>query len=239
MFVGLVLPSGLAIAQTAPANSSQPTAVLRPIGKHSLVYTNVPKPFTLSSGQPGTLSVVADGELRTQMDPVILRNNTSKTLMFLVVKATVTDPNGAQIGQYGDGAGSFAPDVVYPGDYALGQVFINGDVPAGSKVKYQASGTDVAQSGIGITDTTVAIRAVAWTDQGIIITFQNPSTFTVKGDSFAVLICLDSNNVPTDVYANENPLGQIPSEKERYLPDPGRRNRVIVILSAGMLPRSK
>lgn len=73
----------------------------------------------LPPGEPGEISVVLVGEYETWL-PVIIRNNTAAPVSRVEVSAAAQSPAGELIG-----AGNsleFLPNVVEPGEYAIGNV---------------------------------------------------------------------------------------------------------------------
>jgi hypothetical protein len=92
----------------------------------------------LSAGKPNTIAVVATGQYRDWL-PVVVRNNTSQTMTQIKVTGTASSRSGTLLASGGDQG--IYPDIVKPGEIAIGIIFFNGKRLADAVFKLEATGT--------------------------------------------------------------------------------------------------
>lgn len=99
--------------------------------------------FEIPAGKDGALSIVVIGEPEPASGtvPVVIRNMTSTPLTNLEVTGTARDGAGELMGS-GSSQG-FAPELVNPGEWAFGYVYIDGvTVSKDAKFDFTATGSE-------------------------------------------------------------------------------------------------
>jgi hypothetical protein len=95
----------------------------------------------LPAGKPGRLAVVAYGPYQQELSiPVVVRNNTQRTVVRISVSGTASAPGGRLLATGKDQ--SLHPNVVKPGEIAFGYVYFNGvHLPASARFAFRATST--------------------------------------------------------------------------------------------------
>lgn len=99
--------------------------------------------FEIPDGEVGKLSVVEIGEADPASGtvPVVIRNMTESPLANLEVSGTARDGGGQLMGS--GASQGFAPELVEPGEWAFGYVFIDGVKAAkGTEFDFTATGSE-------------------------------------------------------------------------------------------------
>lgn len=93
----------------------------------------------LAPGTTEDVEVVAHGEYDGNIIPVLIRNNSGDTVYNIEAKVEVRDASGSLIG-VGESSSSHAlkPGILNPGEYAIGWVFLDADVPADAEMTFKA-----------------------------------------------------------------------------------------------------
>jgi hypothetical protein len=122
------------LAISAVSASAEPTYI-RPLDARHSPFVGGNRSPRLPSGQQGRLSVVAKGVYDGSL-PIIVRNNTSRTVNGIYVTGLATSASG-RILATGDSQG-FHPSLVKPGEITIGYVFFR-DAQLPPNARYRLS----------------------------------------------------------------------------------------------------
>jgi len=144
-------------------------------------------------GDPGELSIVVVGTPQSGNDsvPVIVRNRTSETLANIEVTGTARDAAGSLIGS-GSSQG-FAPDLVLPGEWAVGYVYFDsGKLKVDTEYDLTATGSepDEFMSAVDVEVVEVSQTTGQFGDQLVGIV-ENPTDAEVGGPIDVMVACFD------------------------------------------------
>lgn len=194
--VGEALRSGDAeqgTAGTETTAATTPTAV-----EPTTIYVSAPLSFP--AGKPGEVSIVATGTPAVSVAgtriPLVVRNNTSKTVYGVDINMTARGANGALVGS-GQSAGGFQPEVLQPGEWAFGSVFFSVQLPEGATFETTVEGRsetimDTVQ--LVVTEATAA-QAPVLGGLEITVVVRNPSSRAIDLASGDVG-CFTTDGVP-------------------------------------------
>jgi hypothetical protein len=98
----------------------------------------------LPAGPPGRLAVIARGPYGQTL-PIIVRNNTTRTVIRIAVSATASTPGGRLLATGKDQ--TLGPNLVKPGEISFGYVYFN-DVrlPANARFRFNVTSTAPADA---------------------------------------------------------------------------------------------
>lgn len=192
--------------ETRPAGSNTPSQSAssvqatpkQALATHFLAGNKSPE---LPAGKPGVLTVVAQAaELDGDSLPIIIRNNTTDTIVRPTAAASIRSAAGDLVAT-GEDQG-FHPNVVQPGEIAIGYVYFEGgNMPAGSTVEFQLGGTPQDEDEFeNIRD--VLIEEVNFTGDRFIGKVQNPYKEPVKGPIDVQVTCFDDSGRPVTQYSD-------------------------------------
>lgn len=156
---------------------------------------NIKGDFEIPVGEEGALSVVLIGEPDPASGsvPVVIRNMTASPLTNLEVSGTARDGAGKLMGS-GSSQG-FAPELVNPGEWAFGYVFIDG-VKAAKDTDFDFTATgsepDDFMSAVDVEIVEVALTKGNFGDNltGIL---KNPTDEKVSGPVDVSVACFDKS----------------------------------------------
>lgn len=112
-------------------------ASVRPLDARHSPYIDGNRSPRLPAGHPGKLDIIAVGPYDGTSVPVVVRNNTSRTVTRITVKGAAVTAGGALLGTGSDQG--IEPTVVRPGEIAIGYVYFDGGVPLSSKFRLTAT----------------------------------------------------------------------------------------------------
>jgi hypothetical protein len=168
------------------------------------------------AGAPGELTVVAHAQkLDGSSLPIVIRNNTTATIVRPTAAATIRDANGKLVASGDDQ--TFHPNVVRPGEIAIGYVFFrDGKMPPGSKVEFQLGGQAEDEATYeNIRD--VLVAEVNFTGDSAIGELKNASGEPVNGPTDVRLTCFTTSGIPlTDTSAFAKPDTMRPGGKASF-----------------------
>jgi len=156
---------------------------------------NIKGNFEIPAGEDGALSIVIIGEPDPASGtvPVVIRNMTTSPLTNLAVSGTARDGAGGLMGS-GSSQG-FAPELVNPGEWAFGYVFIDG-VKAAKDTEFDFTATgnepDDLLSSVDVEVVEVALTKGNFGDNltGIL---KNPTDAEVSGPVDVSVACFDKS----------------------------------------------
>ena len=151
--------------------------------------------FEIPEGEDGALSVVITGEADAASGtvPVVVRNMTASPLAGIEVSGTARDGAGELMGS-GSSQG-FAPELVNPGEWAFGYVFIDG-VKAAKDTEFDFTATgnepDEFLGSVDVEIVEVALTKGSFGDNltGIL---KNPTDEEVSGPIDVAAVCFDKS----------------------------------------------
>jgi hypothetical protein len=127
-----------------PQASAPPRKPPKPADARASRFVNGNASPTLPAGGSNVVAVIAIGRYSDTL-PVVVRNNTSQTITRIKVTGTANDPSGNLLVSGGDQG--FMPDVVRPGEIALGYVYFGGkQLPSDAIFKLEATATPQAEN---------------------------------------------------------------------------------------------
>jgi len=148
----------------------------------------------LPQGEPNSIAVVAQGTSLSMSGtiPLIVRNNTDQTVIRIKASGTIRDSTGILVASGSDQG--FNPNVVRPGEIAIGYVFFgpNDSRPKVWKVEFQTSATPIEKSRFeNIRDLDVV--EVNKVGKRIVGSLSNPYSEVVIGPIGVKAVCFDSS----------------------------------------------
>lgn len=160
---------------------------------------------------PGTADkvvVLTTGALANSYIPVIIKNNSAKTVYDVVAKVEARDAAGRLIG-VGETPASHAlkPSILNPGDIGLGFVYLEGEIPADAALKYSVkSSTEVPSYAIYKAD--VEFGEVNWLGDRIVGEMINPAKEPISS-VYLMVTCIGSDGIPllSDVATVQESIG--------------------------------
>lgn len=186
------LGGGGAPLATPVAAASPVAPAATPAAGASVVYGNA-REF-LGPGEPGELSVVASGPVGGYSIPVVVRNNTDRTLARVEVGGEVRDGAGNLVA-----AGSsqpFLPTIVPPGELAIGSVLFGGtELPAGASATFDVGASD--DLGLYSTNGPISVELVEFAARPDVIvgSFRNPSGTPIVGNVYLRVACFGEDGM--------------------------------------------
>ena len=153
----------------------------------------------LPGGAPGKVAIVATGTYGNSL-PVIVRNNTSQVMTGIRVTGTATGKGGALLAT-GHDQDDMLPNVVRPGEIAIGYVYFDGKSLPGAHFKLEATGTPQAQDEF---DTSADLMVSRASHQGGSITgyLENGLKSNVSGPVEAYVLCFSGKGQLLTQYQN-------------------------------------
>lgn len=152
------------------------------------------------AGAPGQLAVVANGPITNNTVPVIVRNNTGRTVTDVEVQGAARDAAGALVGS---GSGRrVQPAALAPGAIGIGYVAFS-STPAATQFDFtttskpsRGAGRDYI-AGLEITESNVVQQQrYGTTTTQIVGSILNPLQGTVNGPISVFVLCLDASGNP-------------------------------------------
>jgi hypothetical protein len=126
------------VTTTSPGNAKAP----KPLSATASPYVAGGNP-PLPEGAPGKVVVVATGDYNGSTIPIVARNNTSQVMTGIRVTGTATNQKGDLLATGADQG--LYPNVVRPGEIAIGYVYFNDKRFASARFHLNAKGTPQAQ----------------------------------------------------------------------------------------------
>lgn len=141
------------------------------------------------------LEIIATGALVNSNIPVIVKNNSSKTVYDVLVKVEARDAAGSLIGS-GETPSShmLKPSFLKPGDIALGFIYLEGDIQPDAAFKYSVKSSTEAPS-YTIYKANVEFGEVNWLGDRIVGELINPASVSVSS-VYLMLTCIGDDGVP-------------------------------------------
>jgi hypothetical protein len=158
----------------------------------------------LPAGEPGEISVIAVGPRSSNSSSVdiVVRNNTDKIVRRIAVSAVARAKDGSLFASGGDQG--FHPNVVRPGEIALGYVYFGANVELSPDLTFEFEGT--AQPADedryeNIRDLEV-VEASLVANKRVVGMLRNPYDKPVTGPIEAVVACFDSKGALLGYYSD-------------------------------------
>ena len=158
----------------------------------------------LQAGEPGKISVIAMGPRSSNNDSlnIVVRNNTDKTVRRIAVSAVARTKDGKLFASGGDQG--FHPNVVRPGEIALGYVYFGSDAKLSPDLSFEFEGTAKPadeDNYENIRDLEVAeVSLVA--NKRVVGMLRNPYDEPIHGPIEAVVVCFDSKGALLGYYSD-------------------------------------
>jgi len=174
-----------AATQAAPAAQAATTEV--PTTEAAAAAASTSKalylsgPVSIPAGDPAKLSVVLTGSGGSSDSslPVVVRNNTTKSLERVEVTGVARNASGALAGS-GSSQG-FTPSTVQPGEWTFGYVYFSSftsGIPSGLKFDLTATGETASSTSL-FKDVDLPIAEVKLAGSSIVGIVSNPGTKTI------------------------------------------------------------
>jgi hypothetical protein len=150
----------------------------------------------LPPGEPGSIVVVAAGQLERSQVPLVVRNNSDAPIAGATVKVEARDAAGNLVA-VGETVSShqLKPYLLQPGEVAIGFALLTGAVPPASALSFIVDSDQVPGS-LGDFNTDLVIDEASWLEDRIVGVARNP-TDQVIGSVYANLVCFASDGTPT------------------------------------------
>ena len=191
VFVTVTVTAGAEDAPAEPASVVVPTPT--PAGQ--IGFVTAVDPPDLPAGEPGALSIVAQGPLVGGSQLFVLKNNTEGTLNGPGVEAVAMDADGVIIDT---GMAVFGPDVVPPGGLAFGSVYFREDAVTEANITYSVESDDMAFS-VWTYVKISEVEKVGDTIRGQIVNDTAEPVEGIVGIGVEVL-CLSDDGTPTGTF---------------------------------------
>jgi hypothetical protein len=140
----------------------------------------------LPSGKAGQIAVVATGRYNGNVLPVVVRNNTSGTKTAITVTGTANTHKGNLLATGGDQG--FYPNVVRPGEIAIGYVYFGGKRLNNVVFRLKVTGTPQAEDTYG-NRIDLQVKQPAHRNGSIVGYLKNESSSRVTGPIQAYVQC--------------------------------------------------
>lgn len=182
--------ASLTTATAVPgAAAASPTAGKLPSGISGTALKHIKK------GKPGELSIVAKGSYAKGQVPVIVRNNTQDSVAYVQVSGEVRGADG-KVAQLVN-AGQFYPQIVAPGQLAIGWVSFEQPVNDGDKVKLKVKSSGNVSFWESQGYIPLEVTELNLLDDGRVTgSLQNPSDKTTTQRGYTILMCFDDAWTP-------------------------------------------
>ncbi|MBI5962406.1 MAG: hypothetical protein HY863_02930 [Chloroflexi bacterium] len=125
----VVTPTLIPLTPTATFSS------LEPADARASKYIGGNESPNFPQGESGKISVVAFGKFKYSSIPIVIRNNTSEDVIRVKVLGIAKSVEGTMLASGGDQG--FYPNIVRPGEIALGYVYFGSDINLPEDVKYE------------------------------------------------------------------------------------------------------
>jgi hypothetical protein len=177
----------------SPQSPSTPTAAAT--AKPSKPKTETARPYLsgnafplLHHGKKHEISIVGTGVYDGTSIPLIIRNNTGKAVIRIQVTGVARSADGKLLASGGDQG--FGPNLVHPGEYAIGYVYFGGaQLPPDATFTFETSSTDATDNKYeNIRDLT--ITEADNVDGRIVGFLQNDYKETVSGPIGVDVMCI-------------------------------------------------
>lgn len=158
----------------------------------------------LQAGEPGKISVIAVGPRTSDSDSVdiVVRNNTAKSVRRIAVSAVARTGDGKLYASGGDQG--FHPNVVRPGEIALGYVYFGSDANLSPDLSFEFEETAKSADENGyenIRDLEV-VEASLVANKRVVGMLRNPYDKPVSGPIKAVVACFDAKGALLGEYSD-------------------------------------
>lgn len=184
----MIVP-GVALAQTPEAGHDQPTIA-------GTAFDLLPVKQRRNSIDPrgGGVEVIVFGPIgRFGTIPAVVRNNSSETVSGIVVKVEARDADGKLlgVGESYEFFGGFYPYFMNPGDIAIGEVNLDGGIPANAILEFSVTAGDPSDFMADL-NADIQFSDVEWLGDRIVGTAVNPHDVDVTG-VFMNIACFSSD----------------------------------------------
>ena len=176
------------------APTATPTGIsVQPADARASAYIGGNASPPLPAGELGVSTVVAFGSYTGSSLPVVLRNNTGEDVIRMTISAVVRDAGGNMLGTGGDQG--FKPNLVRPGEIALGHVYFGGiDLPTDATFEFEVDATPSSEARFeNIRDLDVVEQS--FVENRIVGILQNSHDEHVSGPIGVVAACFDTEGV--------------------------------------------
>ena len=186
-----------------PTETPTPTSS-GPADAQSSVYVKGSASPPLQAGESGKISVIAMGPRSSNSDSlnIVVRNNTDKTVRRIAVSAVARTKDGKLFASGGDQG--FHPNVVRPGEIALGYVYFGSDAKLSPDLSFEFEGTAEPADEDGyenIRDLEV-VEASLVANKRVVGMLRNPYDEPVSGPIEAVVACFDAKGALLGYYSD-------------------------------------
>jgi len=93
----------------------------------------------LQAGDPGTISIISIGKYKGSVLPIVVRNNTSQSVIRIAVSAVARASDGSMLASGGDQG--FNPNFVNPGEISMGYIYFGYDIKLPDDVTFEFEST--------------------------------------------------------------------------------------------------
>lgn len=191
----------LKCAEVLKAAAKAPTTTTTPVLAAGPGLAGPAANATFPAGTPGQLTVVANGPSTNNTVPVVIRNNTARTVTGVEVQGAARDAAGALVGS-GSSQG-IKPAAIAPGAIGIGYVYFS-STPAATQFTFTTTSTPSRGAGrdyfagLEITESNaVQQQRFGTTNTEVVGSIRNPLTVAVGGPISVLVLCLDDAGNPT------------------------------------------
>jgi len=141
----------------------------------------------LPTGKSGTLDVIVVGTYDGNVLPLVIQNNTEKSLTNLSISATARSVDGALIAAGGDQG--LQPTHLSSGDYALGYIYFDGiDLPPDAIYEFEVNGDDASSVSYDA-QRDLSVQEASFLGDHIVGLFVNDQDTIVQGPMGVYVTC--------------------------------------------------
>jgi hypothetical protein len=177
-----------------PPTPTPPQSPLQPADARASKYVGGNESPNFPEGESGKISVIAVGKFSQSSIPIVVRNNTSEDVIRIKVSSVAKSVDGTMLASGGEL--SFNPNLVRPGEIAIGDIYFSNDINLPEDVKFDFEASAKPKNPDTMKYENIRDLEISESNligERIVGLLKNTNSEIVNGPISVVVFCFDTN----------------------------------------------